>query len=384
MEIIKNLPEVFESFAEQRRNSFLAVKEIKEKGIPVVGYYCTYFPTELAMAAGAVPVGLCSTSDETIGAAEEDLPRNLCPLIKSSYGFAKTEKCPFFYFSDIVVGETTCDGKKKMYELMGEFKRVYIMELPNSQTERGLKLWKEEIIRFRDYLQELFGVEITDEKIREAVKLNNRIRKATKDFYGIMKNDPAPIYGRDLYKVLYGSSFKFERTKIPGELEALTESILEKYKNGDMLTSKPRILITGCPIGGVTEKVIQAVEDNGGVAVAFENCSGEKSMDRLVDEFADDIIQALAERYLNIGCSVMTPNPNRLELLGRMIDEYKVDGVLEMTLQACHTYNVETATIRKFVTEEKKIPYINIETDYSRQDVGQLNTRVAAFLEMLE
>ena len=151
-----------------------------------------------------------------------------------------------------------------------------------------------------------------------------------------------------------------------------------------MLTSKPRILITGCPIGGVTEKVIQAVEDNGGVAVAFENCSGAKSMDRLVDEFADDIIQALAERYLNIGCSVMTPNPNRLELLGRMIDEYKVDGVLEMTLQACHTYNVETATIRKFVTEEKKIPYINIETDYSRQDVGQLNTRVAAFLEMLE
>ena len=79
----------------------------------------------------------------------------------------------------------------------------------------------------------------------------------------------------------------------------------------------------------------------------------------------------------------MTPNPNRLELLGRLIDEYKVDGVLEMTLQACHTYNVETLYIRRFVNEEKGIPYMNVETDYSQTDVGQLNTRIAAFIEML-
>lgn len=65
------------------------------------------------MAAGAVVVSLCSTSDETIEEAEKDLPRNLCPLIKSSYGFGKTDKCPYFYFSDLVVGETTCDGKRK-------------------------------------------------------------------------------------------------------------------------------------------------------------------------------------------------------------------------------------------------------------------------------
>lgn len=88
-------------------------------------------------------------------------------------------------------------------------------------------------------------------------------------------------------------------------------------------------------------------------------------------------------RYLNIGCSVMTPNPNRLELLGRLIDEYKVDGVVEMGLQACHTYNVEAFGIRKFVNEEKGIPYINVETDYSQSDIGQLNTRIAAFIEML-
>ena len=156
MEIIKELPEVFEEFAEQRKKSFLAMKEIKDQNIPVVGSYCTYFPQEIAMAMGAVTVGLCSMTDETIPIAERDLPRNLCPLIKASYGFAVSDKCPFFYFSDVVVGETTCDGKKKMYEYMSEFKEMFIMELPNTQKEESLKLWKKEIIRFKEYLEEKF------------------------------------------------------------------------------------------------------------------------------------------------------------------------------------------------------------------------------------
>lgn len=383
MEIIKDLPEVFEEFAEQRKNSFLAVKQLKEKGIPVVGAYCTYFPQEIAMAMGAATVGLCSTSDETISEAEKDLPKNLCPLIKSSYGFAKTDKCPFFYFSDVVVGETTCDGKKKMYEYMSEFKDVFVMELPNTQGEEALKLWKSEIIRFKEYLEKKFNVTITEDDIREAIKVNNAGRRSLKRLYEVMRNDPAPINGQDLFKVLYGSGFKFDRKVIPVEVDALVEKIEKEYAEGKMLDKKPRILITGCPIGGATEKVIRAVEDNGGVVVTYESCSGAKSIDKLVDEDNPDVYDALARRYLNIGCSVMTPNPNRLELLGRLIDEYKVDGVVEMTLQACHTYNVETLAIRRFVNEKKGIPYINVETDYSQADIGQLNTRIAAFIEML-
>lgn len=383
MEIIKDLPEVFEEFAEQRKNSFLAVKQLKDKGIPVIGAYCTYFPKEIAMAMGAATVGLCSTSDETIPDAEKDLPKNLCPLIKSSYGFAKTDKCPFFYFSDVVVGETTCDGKKKMYEYMSEFKDVFVMELPNSQSATSLQLWKSEIVRFKEYLEEKFGVAITEEKIAEAIKEENEVRKSLKNLYEVMKHEPAPIKGHDLFKVLYGSGFKFDRKAIPAEVNALAEKIEKEYAEGKMLESRPRILVTGCPIGGATEKIVTAIEENGGVVVAYENCSGAKSIDKLVDEENPDVYQALAERYLAIGCSVMTPNPNRLELLERLIDEYQVDGVVEMTLQACHTYNVETLGIRRFVNEKKGIPYINVETDYSQADIGQLNTRITAFLEML-
>lgn len=383
MEIIKDLPEVFEEFAEQRKNSFLAVKEYKDKGIPVVGSYCTYFPQEIAMAMGAATVSLCSTSDETIAEAEKELPKNLCPLIKSSYGFAKTDKCPFFYFSDVVVGETTCDGKKKMYELMGDFKETYIMELPNTQREEALELWRKEMIRFKEYLEEKFQVTITEDDIKKAIKTNNEARLALRRLYQVMRHEPTPITGYDLFKVLYGSTFKLDRSLIAGEVNALADKIEKEYAEGKMQEKKPRVLVTGCPIGGATEKVIRAIEDNGGVVITYENCGGAKSIDKLVDEDDPDVYGALARRYLDIGCSVMTPNPNRLELLGRLIDEYQVDGVVEMTLQACHTYNVEAYGIRKFVNDVKKKPYISVETDYSQADIGQLSTRITAFLEML-
>lgn len=383
MELIKELPEVFEEFAEQRKNSFLAVKEAKEKGIPVVGSYCTYFPKELPMAIGAAAVSLCSMSGETIEVAEQDLPKNLCPLIKASYGFAKTDKCPYFYFSDLIVGETTCDGKKKMYELMSQFKDVYVMQLPQSQDERGRKFWRESCLELKKKLEEKFGTVITDEAVRQAVHTENGVRRALQRFYGVMKHDPAPITGLELFRVLYGSTFKLDRSSLADELNALTDKIEAEYAAGKRLDKKPRILITGCPMGGAAEKVIEAIENNGGVVVTYENCSGAKAIEREVKEDTDDIYGAIADRYLGIGCSVMTPNNNRFKLLDEMIDEYKVDGVVEMVLQACHTYSVESKSVRRFVTHDKEIPYIYIETDYSKTDVGQLNTRLAAFVEML-
>lgn len=382
VELKKELPAIFEEFADKRRESFLTIKKFKDEGTPIVGVFCTYLPREIPNAMGAAVVGLCSVSDETIPDAEKDLPRNLCPLIKSSYGFAKTDKCPFFYFSDLIVGETTCDGKKKMYEMLAEFKPVYVLELPNRQSEEGIALYRREIIRFKEKLEQQFETTITEEAIRHQIHVRNEMNKALVRFQYLMTKDPAPVMGMDIVNTTYGSGFDMDIENLPARVNAMTDMIEADYAAGKNVGKRPRILVTGSPSGGAALKVVRAIEDSGAVVVAFENCSGLKAMLQ-TDEENPDVYDALARRYMSIGCSCMSPNPNRLAMLDRLIDEFKVDGVVDIVLQACHTYNVETAIVGKLVKEKKSIPYAVVETDYSQADVGQLKTRMAAFIEML-
>lgn len=383
MSLITELPHIFEQFSEARQKGFLTVMELKEQGIPLVGTYCTFMPQEIAMAAGAVVVSLCSTNDETIEEAEKDLPRNLCPLIKSSYGFGKTDKCPYFYFSDLVVGETTCDGKKKMYEYMADFKAVHVMQLPNSTTDAASRaLWKSEILRLQQQIEARFGQPISEAALRDAIVLKNRERQATADFYRLGQLNPPALSGTDILKVVYGATFRFDKNALINELNEMTARIKTQWQDGKRLDARPRILITGCPIGGAAEKVVRAIEDNGGWVVGYENCTGAKATERNVAE-EGDVYDALTDKYLAIGCSCISPNTERLRLLSQMVEEYQVDGVVDVILQACHTYAVESLSIKRHVHQQHDIPYMAIETDYSTSDIGQLSTRVAAFIEML-
>ncbi|WP_243117269.1 double-cubane-cluster-containing anaerobic reductase [Lacrimispora algidixylanolytica] len=384
MQMKKELPQVFDSFAEARKNGFLAVKKIKDSGKGVVGQFCTYTPLEIFMAADLVSVSLCSTSDETIPEAEKDLPSNLCPLIKSSYGFAVTDKCPYMYFADLVVGETTCDGKVKMYELLAKKKNLHILQLPRNQfTTEAKALWKSELIRLKERVEKDFGVTITDDNLVDAIKKRNVERRLLKELYELSTMCPPPITGLRQLQILFGSQFKFDWQEKTDEIRSAIKNIKEAYEAGERPVSEdaPRILITGCPMGGVTEKVVKVIEEAGAVVVAYENCTGAKQMDRQCREEGDPLTN-IADHYLQIGCSIMTPNPNRFELLGRLCEQFHVNGVVEMTLQACHTYAVESYTVKTFL-KEKNIPYLQLETDYSTADIGQLSTRAGAFVEML-
>lgn len=378
------LPKQFDEFNDARRQGFITVKNLKDQGKNIVGTYCTYTPWELMLAADAVPISLCAMSEEPIPAAEKDLPRNLCPLVKASYGFAKSDTCPYFYFSDLIVGETTCDGKKKMFELMNEIKPVHVMQLPNTYIgETPLKTWKEEMIVLKERLEKEFNVEITEDKLKDAIKIRNEERKALREFYELGQLNPAPITGLQMLQVLYGSTFKMDKNESINSLRELTQNIKAEYKEGKNVgEGKKRILITGCPMGGATEKIVKIIEENDAVVVGFENCTGVKATHELVDENIDPI-DALAKKYLNIPCSCMSPNNKRLELLSELIDEYKVDGVIDVILQACHTYNVESFNVKKSMNS-KDVPYMALETDYSQSDVGQLKTRMSAFIEMLD
>ncbi|MDR2632927.1 MAG: 2-hydroxyacyl-CoA dehydratase family protein [Treponema sp.] len=381
---MRELPELFESFSEARKQGFLTMKSLKEQGAGVAGTFCSYVPVELFFAAGVIPVGLCSTSEETIPEAEKTLPRNLCPLIKASYGFAVTDKCPYMYFSDLVVGETTCDGKIKMYELLGDMKDVHVMELPRSQQKESSKaLWLSEIRLLKAKIEETFKAGISDEKLHEAIRQRNRERSLLKAVYELSTLKPPPMTGLQQLQILYGAQYKFNHADKVKELEETISRIKEEYEGGKRPVSAraKRIIVTGCPMGGATEKVVRLIEESAAVVVAYENCTGAKQYDRQVSEGGDPY-KALADYYLDIGCSVMSPNPNRLELLGRLCAQFDADGVIEMLLQSCHTYAVETHRIREFL-KARGLPFLSLETDYSAGDTGQLKTRIAAFIEML-
>lgn len=377
------LPDIFESFNDARKQGFLTMKEEKDKGRKVVGTFCTYTPRELIYAADAMSVSLCSTSDETVPDAEKVLPKNLCPLVKSSYGFAITDKCPYMYFSDMIIGETTCDAKKKMYELLGEIKDTYVMQLPHSKNNFSMALWKNELIELVKKLEEKFDVKITEDKIKDAIKLCNEERKAIKEFLNLAKLNPSPIKGADMHEALYSSNFKFDRKLYINEIKSLTNSLKEKYDSGETPFKKgtPRILITGCPTGGLVDKIVKQLEEAGSSVVCFENCVGTKNFEMLVDENKEPI-DAIAERYLNIPCSIMTPNDGRMDRIKEYIKDYSVDGVVDVTLTACHTYAIETEKVRRAVEGCGK-SYLAIETNYSNSDSGQLKTRLEAFVEML-
>ena len=380
-----DLPKDFNAYEEARREGFLKVKDLKDRGENVVGTFCTYTPSEIIDAAGVHSVSLCGTSDEPIHYAERDLPKNLCPLIKSSYGHAVSDTCPYFYFADMVIGETTCDGKKKMYELMGDMKDTHVMHLPHDQTlDHSFKFWREEVIRLKEALEEKFNVEVTDEKLRQAIKERNKERKILMDFYELGKLNPSPISGYDINMTFETLGFQFDRKAMCASIEEKTKELKAKYEKElkGTTSNRPRILITGCPLGGVREKVLKTIEDAGADIVAFENCGGVREKKDLVDETIDPI-DAISRKYLNVSCSIMSPNPGRFEALDEMIDEYQIDGVIEVVLQACHTFNVETHKVKEIVTEKKDKPYLYLETDYSAFDQGQINTRIGAFLEML-
>ena len=362
-------------------NCLAYAQQAKSAGLPIVGILCEYTPREVILAAGGVPVCLCGGSASTIPAAEEDLPANLCPLIKSTYGYHALGSNPFLEMADLVVAETTCDGKKKMYELMAEARPMHILELPQKQADEVSRAaWGNEVARLREALQERFSCEITNTALEEAIRLMNHERKLRRQLAALMKADPPPLDGREL--LLLKSSV----SGIPCDLAAYEEAFtfLKEQGGREDLKGKVRVLLTGVPIPHGAERVMDLIESSGGVVVAMENCTGVKPILEDVAENSADPIRAIADKYYHLPCSVMTRNDDRLTLLRDLARDYKVDCVIELIWQACLTYDVESRRVRGLVEEELGLPYLRIETDYSPSDSARITVRIQALLEMVQ
>ncbi len=357
---------------------------MQDTGTKVAGVYCLLAPVELIRAAGAIPVSLCGKKEKPIADAERVLPSNLCPLIKSSYGYAITGTCPYFSASDFLIAETTCDGKKKMYEFLGRIKPLHLMHLPYSSDEpQALHFWYQEVLRLGSFIEKFTGHKIDRDHLLFQIRTHNEIRKLMGRISRFQAAERVPLSGLDMMTVMETKSFCVYPEKYLGllrkfisEMENIAESGFSPFE-----PDAPRIVLTGCPIGNGSEKVLRLIEECGAPVVCMENCTGVKGLDLLVDEAESDPFMALARRYLQIPCSCMTPNNGRLNLLGSLIDEYRADGIVDLTLQYCHTYNIESRVVGDFV-ESRSLPFLHLETDYSESDVERLRTRIEAFVEM--
>jgi len=355
-------------------------QEARKNGRPVVGILCEFTPRELILAADGVPVCLCGGSAEMAVRAEEQLPANLCPLIKSTFGYHLSKENPFLEMADLVVGETTCDGKKKMYELMGRSRPVYVLELPQKPDDAdALAHWTAELRKFKGFLERRYKKTITLDRLREVVRQTNhyrRLRRRLADFLALPR---PPITGRELLNM--NSSIWCA----PGDIAQYQKTIqlLSAAAPREDLAGRVRVMLTGVPILRGAEKVVDVIESRGGLVVCAENCTGLKPFMEDIDAERPDPLEAIAETYFHLPCSVMTPNDRRLESLRKLSDQFRPQCVIELVWQACLTYDVESWRVKQFVEGQLGLPYLKITTDYSPSDAGRIALRVEALFETM-
>lgn len=369
----------------------LRVEELMEEkraGRKVIGSFCVFVPEEIVRAADATLVGLCTGADFATEEVEKLLPRNTCSLIKSAFGFKLGKVCPYIESADMIVGENTCDGKKKSYEVLNELvPNLYVMDLPQMKAADGRALLKSEYRRFKEAVEKLTGVVIDAERLKKGIEIVNNKRKAVHRLYKLRQADPSPISGLDALLAnqifFYDDPVRFTESlnKICDELEGRVEKTVGVFPKGT-----PRLLLSGCPMAVPNWKLPWIIETSGAVIVGEESCVGERGTRNLTaDEgkTADELMEAIVERYFQVDCAIFTPNPDRLEHIVQMFEDYKADGVVHYGLQFCQPYLMESLPLEKAL-ESKNIPTLRIETDYSMEDVGQLKTRVEAFVELLK
>ena len=370
----------------------------KAEGTPIVGILCEFTPREIILAAGAVPICLCGGSEKTIADAEHDLPANLCPLIKSTYGYHVQGSNPFLEMADLIVAETTCDGKKKMYELMAQSRPLYVLELPQKPDDPdAFAHWERELHKLKAELEKRFGVEITDCRLRVAVETMNKERGLRRSLAELMQADSPPLTGRELLEL------KSSISGIPCDFRQYERAIatLPGRQAVPDAGARVRVLMTGVPMAHGAERVLDIIESHGGLVVAMESCVGLKPIlddvslnggdaSRRLDEASGfvaisgsggDTMHALAEKYFTLPCSVMTTNDRRLESLATLARTYRAQCVVELVWQACLTYDVEAQRVRKLAEEKLGVPYLRIETDYSPSDSARVAVRVEALFE---
>ena len=378
-----NRPKTMAYFDDMVKNIFTGrIREMvdaKGEGRPVIGTFCVYVPEEIIHAAGGVCVGLCGGSQGSIADAEKILPRNICPMVKSAFGFKVGRICPFFQVVDFVYGETTCDAKKKTWEILDRYVPTHVMEIPQMKRERDKKLWVEEVKDFKAAIEKLMGREVAEDELRASIETMNAKRLAMQRLNSLRHHNPAPISGRDMLLIQQIAFYDIPE-RFTEKVGELCDELEERIASGEYSAPEeaPRVMVSGTPMALPNWKLHNIIESLGAVVVNEESCIGTRYYKDTIETGGaneEEMLEELTKRYMKVDCSCFTPNDERIDQVLKEYRESGAEGLIDYCLQFCHTYNIEAVKLRE-ACEREGIPFLSIESDYSPEDVGQLTTRV--------
>jgi benzoyl-CoA reductase subunit C len=364
----------------------LRARELKKQGKKVIGYLCAFTPAEIITAAGMVPFRIKGDVNEPITKADTEMETIICPLVRSCFDMALKGN---YEFLDGLVIPHACDSICRTYDVWKyslNLPYAHFINMPHGTGEASLEFYKEILKTFRKSLSKFAGKEISDGALAEAIKLHNQNRAKVKELYELRKSSPPLISGEELTKVLVAAM----SLPVTESIEMLGGVINEAKGRGGVAAQKQvRIMVIGAQVDDIA--FIKLVEDSGTWVVADDLCPGAREFMASVD-VTPDPIAGLAERYLRkIKCGrtyrEMEGNyqeylEDRFGHMGRMIDDFGVDGVVLYIYKYCDPFGFEVPQIKSYI-EAKGTPVLYLEDEYSMSTIGRLRTRIQAFLEVL-
>jgi len=356
------------------------VMEQKALGKAVFGWLCTYVPEEIIHAAGALPIRVVgSTSETDLDDGTAYLYVNNCSFSRSCLQLGLRRE---YEFLDGVVGGSTCDGARRLFDLW----RVYVgtpfhhvLTVPRKYTRRAHELYCAQVEDFRKHLEQFLGVEITDQALRQSIDLYNECRRLLRSLYELRERDAPPITGAETMEVL-NASFRMPKELFNAYLRELLEEV---SASGTGHTGTARLMITGSVL--TNPEFIRSIEQLGGLVVADELCTSTRYWsDPVVLDDDKSPIEAISQRYLNnFPCARMFPSDERFDRIVDLVRRFRVDGVISQIIRYCVPYAHDLPLLSDRL-EAEGVPVLSLDVEHGTSGSGQIQTRVQAFLEMLE
>jgi len=361
-------------------------RELKEQGQKILGYLCAFVPLEIVTAAGFMPFRIKGDVNEPITKADTEMETIVCPLVRSCFDMAL--KGNYDFLEGIVIPHA-CDSICRTYDVWKytlNLPYAHFINMPHTTGDSSLDFYRDILNTFRTSLGRFAGKEISDQELARAVELHNRQRAKVRELYELRKASPPLISGEEVARVLIAAI----SIPVAESIELLGDVIEEVGQRGRApAPKKARIMVIGAQVDSIA--FIKLIEDSGAWVVADDLCPGAREFMSSVDLTADPI-EGIAERYLRkVKCGrtyrEMKGNyeedlEDRFGHMRRMIDDFKVDGVVLYIYKYCDPFGFEVPQIKSYI-EAKGTPVLYLEDEYSMSTIGRLRTRVQAFLEML-